>query len=646
MKFIQKAFVLLMVLLLMLCAIPLVLAEETGMSSQTSTTTSPSPIQVTLYGYKVGNQILVDVSAADGSIPVGLNVHLVVNGEEVSSARVVLGNVGQVSFVCPVGATSAQVFSDMMIDGDRQYAACAPVDVDMSGSLGFEFREISRTLSGSKMIVKWNRSEANGATVHGVRLNDNSVAIIQDGDTLTIDVSSVLDGEYASCNMAYVFMQGGEEITLNVGTVEMGTLKTTLTLFNSNGIVSALLMDSLNRPIAEVSVSLYIGSTKVDNAVTDETGKVTFAQSVPSDTSTVKCRFDTLVDGALTYQACVGDFSTPTTTMTETTGTGNQTSTSVSDGMTTTTTNTPSIQPTTPQGSTTRPSVTYQTVLNAATTDVVNDMIAVNATYDTGIFNVFGVNNAELQDKAKLLFSQSDYSALCQKINGVPMLGVHTSGVQPSMAQINAVVAQMENGRDYLSETVRYITVDLSLCSYAQNKVTPVQDDTVEYLVQLPIPATMVNCKQIAVSFANDSVIGVPTLVTVNGGYLEFRAPSLSTFAIIGLNGEEEGSSLLIWLIIAFGLFLIVLLLLVIYLVKVRRGEPVIKSRKVNNVDNGQYVSLMDMDAEEISKAQEVSYMGEFDGEDIFSGRLDTSAQPPRQEEDTRSDKKNFDVEL
>lgn len=555
--------------LLCLTALPLAGAEEgdstgtgtatatataTGTGTGTSTGTGTRPAskkELTIRVSVTDGMVSASVQDEDGAVPAGLSFTLTVDGEEVETQEIQEN--GRVVFDYILEAGDERIV--VSTEGSDEYEAASgqtTVEYTPEEILGFEFEETSRNYNGESgsFSMEWNYNDP--GNTKGARIT----AMIVAGETYSVRSSLFNRGRitatlpndipYGRSSLSYVFQVEGEEVVLPAeDLVRTGTTSVTIELSIEGGRIRAAVTDSMGNPVPGLPLTLTVGSTTLPAQETGEDGTVTFTGvSSPAAGTQVRCDAAemTTADG-VTYLA-----ATASLTVTEDPGSASP-STTTGSGSTSVETPPPvttrrRTNATTKKNETTTTARTYETIRGAGTTSVEDDNIVVNVTFDEGVVGQFGLNNSDFEGRARFLIPQETYAELMSGNNGTLMLTARYSPIQVTDQQISAAISNLSKYSLYHAESIERVTLNLALLFTGQDgtemEVTSLPE--AQYVVQLPVPASMQNVGLVAVAATSEESIATPVEVQVEDGYLRFTTRYLSTFTILGFTEADSST--------------------------------------------------------------------------------------------------------
>lgn len=490
---------------------------------------------------------------------------------------------------------------------------------------------LSVSVTGSdqnQLIAAWQGNALpDGATVEfeEALIGGVSCPISESNNTVIADVSELPVGIYTTVTYSYTVNEDEGSVTVNYRLVKTGSLAVTLSMdFDGEGFVTVKATDANGKPVAGYALEAVIGDVVLPEVETDENG-IYRSRYFAEYGSTASCKGKGLIttDGvvylgtetvektrALPTTTTVTTTTTTTESTVETTTTVLDGTTTSADGTVTTTTTVPVTTTTTAKpvnATTTNPNGGRVTIKGAGTTSYSDGKVAINVSLETNILTLFGLKDKDFANNARLFLTETDYKNLVGRTSDVLMLNVLTSEKQATAADVAAAIANVSEFSTYDEEHREAVTFDLSFLKLdSSGKVVPITAVPLNstYVVQLPIPEQMRNCKKLAITmFSGDSLM-TPVRVDVQNQCIRLEINSLEPYTLIGFrdgDGQQAGgnSTLLVVLLIV-GILLLLGAATLMYLFVLRKPDA-----KVT-------------DTEPILTQPQT-----FDENDIFSGRED-----------------------
>ncbi len=499
-----------------------------------------------------------------------------------------------------------------------------------SGVVSAQGGLLSVTVTGSdqnQLTATWQGNELpEGATVEfeEALIGGVSCPINESDNTLVADISALPVGIYTTVTYSYTVNADEGSVTVNHRLVKTGSLAVSLTLnINDDGTITVKATDANGKPVAGYELDVKIGDVAAQEE-TDENGSYK-SRYFAEYGSTVSCEGKGLIttDGIVYLPAekiektrvLPTTTTTVTTTTTTTEGSG-ETTTTVLDGTTTsvdgtvTTTTTVPVTTTTtvkPVNATTTNPAGRVTIKGAGTTSYSDGKVAINASLETDILALFGLKDKDFANNARLFLTETDYKNLVGRTSDVLMLNVLMSEKQATAADVAAAIANISEFSAYDEEHREAVTFDLSFLKLdSSGKVVPITAVPLNstYVVQLPIPEQMRNCKKLAITMFNGDSLMTPVQVDVQNQCIRLEINSLEPYTLIGFrDGDGQragGNSTLLVILLIVGILLLLGAATLMYLFVLRKPDT--KATETEPI---------------LTQPQT------FDENDIFSGRED-----------------------
>ncbi len=321
------------------------------------------------------------------------------------------------------------------------------------------------------------------------------------------------------------------------------SMETKLVIMEKDGKVAARLLTVSGVPVADVPVSLQIGSTKMPAVTTNAQGYAVFSYAFPQDNTYIYCSSVLTLVGNTSYKAAsaaVGKKSgNTTTTSTVAVTTDNKTTTAVM-----TTVRTGKATTTTQKTQNTEKLTMYTAT---GTTGKEETHLTVDFSFDSGILDVFKVEQNDFAQTAKLLLTPECYAEMLADVNGGLAMSVKTSEMTVTDEQIAA--AMTEDAVLSLADAanIERIVLDLSLqIRDAQDAVFYNVSNVAqgEYVIQLPIPHSMRGAQTIAVSVVTADGVSKPVYAHISkDGFFRFETTyPVGTVVVMGIKGSVLGA--------------------------------------------------------------------------------------------------------
>lgn len=488
---------------------------------------------------------------------------------------------------------------------------------------GFVFREVSRAQGDTSIQVVWNYGEAaDGDEIEDILIGGVSREFTMDEEkTIIVDTSTLDAGVYT---VVYEYVSGAEQGTVTAKNLTIsGTAEVTLSaVINDDGTVTVTAKNASGIAVPGYSLLLTIGNMSGITGQTDANGKYTSFITLDYGQSVTYEGVATIA-GQITYAAAAQQSmvrprpttTTKATTVPTTTGTEATTDTTTDTTVDTTVGTTVSTVPDAGTTGTSADLQTIVTVVGAGTTAVKNDKVLLNVSTDTGVLNLFGCEAGDFAGNARLHISQTDYISLVgRNSSNMLMLNMLTSANQVSETQIRTALEGASAFADYSENERTWVTFDLSFLILDKGgNVIPVSAMPIDstYVVELPVPASMKNCKELAVTMMDGDGLMPPVKVAVSDGRFKLEINALESYTLIGFAREDGGnaggvSSLVVWLFV-IGILLIAGAGVLLFLFVFRKPAPAAAATV----------------AEEDAAPPIIVSQPEDDGNDIYSGRTD-----------------------
>ncbi len=496
---------------------------------------------------------------------------------------------------------------------------------------GFAFREISREWNGNNLIVTWNQTEAGqDVTVEDVLIGGKSYGLSMDANrNLIIDLSSLPAGVYSSLTYEYVTAEKQNSFVSNTPLVKTGVVTVTLTAaFNADGALVVTATDASGAPVANYSLKLTVGRMANISGTTDAKGKYESPYTASEGETAIFEGVATEYQGVQYAAVAPSQITRPITATTTTTPT---TETTLSNGETTTAVEetTTAAETTTTEESTATTTTqtsfveTLVTIQGAGTTSKVDKQIALNISTDTGILGLFELKRAAFDNQARLLLSPDDYAGLIGRTSNTLMLNVLSVEKQVSYSTVQEAMKN-SSFKHRADEQWKPMTFNLSLLMLDRSGNTvpvTVAPEGTQYTVQLPVPASLKECSEWAITTFDGNKLMAPQSLTIKDGCLTFQTNSMGEYVIIGFpadaNNRAGGVSWRLTVLLLAGILLLVGAGFVLYWFVLRTPKT---GKKKENVQE---------DATPLIRVEPES------DADIFSGRtdIDISVKEPENDE-------------
>lgn len=514
----------------------------------------------------------------------------------------------------------AGITAAILLLGTTVFGVCAE---------GFSFREISREWfseneSDYSFFVKWNSAEAGAdVLIEDVVIGGKSCDFELDSfRDIVVDITDLPAGVYPSVTYEYVTALKQDTYVSEIPLVKKGTSSVKLTAeFNTDGSVTVTATSQNGLPIPNYALRLTVGRMANINGTTDTTGKFHSAYTAAPGEAAVFEGIATEYQGV--YYAAVPPTkmtrpaptttTVPTTTAPTTTG-GSENTTS--SGETTTVT-----EETTSTTAATTSSPVQEVILpvrGAGTTAKLDKGVALNISTDTGILELFGVDRTDFDNRARLILSQDAYSGMLGRTPNILMLNVLSAKQQVTHSALEETLKKSSfaghSGKEWSP-----LTFNLSLLMLDRTgNVLPVTTvpENVQYTVELPIPSSMKNCSEWAITTMDGNEFMTPQRLTVTDGCFRIQTNSMGDYTIIGFsadaNDKAGGISWRLVFLLIFGILLLAGAGVLLYFFVLRKPAP-----QPEAAQTPMY----------FQPESDTDFSGSNEN-DIFSGRTDMDAFP------------------
>ncbi|MBR5134794.1 MAG: hypothetical protein IKV35_04285 [Clostridia bacterium] len=337
-----------------------------------------------------------------------------------------------------------------------------------------------------------------------------------------------------------------------------------------DGAVSVYLVDSEGGSMSNWPISLIVNGETVANEHTDYDGTYTFEYDFTSSDHVVcfaeSGGFDEFTFTGTEQEVDVSDAvenEEDTSTSPE-----NEENTTTTEGESafeeTETTSTESAM-TSVSSEAESVTTTMGTLVQSSVTTAVNgEKIAVGIDADRSFLTNTQLTADEFVSKARMWMNASLYNDKIENTTSTLHLQLNTNAQAGDMAILLDAKNRTPAFSSYTDDQVKGFAVDMNVVYIDGDTRVPIPFPDDEYLLELPVPLTMRNCKKIAVAACSDSGCGTLTEVPVKNGLITFKVKRIQTMAIVGLGDRGAVfSSLtqtptLLWGFIIVGILLIV----------------------------------------------------------------------------------------
>ena len=348
---------------------------------------------------------------------------------------------------------------------------------------------------------------------------------------------------FGSHSVTLVFAEGA----VVAGEYKRGGHVNTLMQLESDGAdIRAIVYDTeFKLPVVGAELTITVDGREYPAQKTNSDGRITFSGVLPTGkTVSVKCVLATQTIDTVTYNGQ--------------TGTKKFTYTPDANDSDTSTTTTTGVTLPTGDGDT---AVTYPTLEGALTTSAAADGVAADFIIDSALLTKFGVSDVNaFAGKAKVVIPTARYDQLSQ---------LHKAAIYGRLATLNTTVesdkiAEAINGHMTLKranvETAVVLPFTFTLQAVGVRTDENIDADftNTEYVVTLPIPASMSTAEVFAVALAGANGLYDLQSLTAENGCITFKANSLDHYVLIGFDyvrgmtavEEEEESNPLTGLVV------------------------------------------------------------------------------------------------
>ena len=323
-------------------------------------------------------------------------------------------------------------------------------------------------------------------------------------------------------------------------------MNTLMQLESDGADIRAIVYDTeFKLPVVGAELTVTVDGREYPAQKTNSDGRITFSGVLPTGkTVSVKCVLATQTIDTVTYNGQ--------------TGTKKFTYTPDANDSDTSTTTTTGVTLPTGDGDT---AVTYPTLEGALTTSAAADGVAADFIIDSALLTKFGVSDVNaFAGKAKVVIPSARYDQLSQ---------LHKAAIYGRLATLNTTVesdkiAEAINGHMTLKranvETAVVLPFTFTLQAVGVRTDENIDADftNTEYVVTLPIPASMSTAEVFAVALAGANGLYDLQSLTAENGCITFKANSLDHYVLIGFDyvsgmtavEEEEESNPLTGLVV------------------------------------------------------------------------------------------------
>lgn len=385
-----------------------------------------------------------------------------------------------------------------------------------------EYNRIYDEESGILSVI-WNYAEGGGADVIAVVVDGREYAVSGSMGRFSVDLGQLSAGSHT---LAYVFrMPDGTTRTEQMEPLVRSTTETlALSMDVQPGAVTAVLTNSAGQAVADYPLQFILNLATTLNYTTDSNGRVYF--TVSGTLTSVSCIAPARTVGAVTYTGASASWQSDS---------GEVTNASPSDDgeddWTTTTRSRWSATQTTRTTGTVR---TYKTIQGAGTTSTEGAQVAVNATFDEGVVEAFGLTNDDFNQRARLLMDAGLYSSLVGNTKATVMMTLGYNPFEITDQHISELVSGKSRYSRYTD--IKRVAVTMGLQFVDENQqIVPIEiAPEGSYTVRLPVPESMVDCPVLAVAIIEEDGLSHLIDVQVKNGYMEFVTNGFTSIAVLG----------------------------------------------------------------------------------------------------------------
>ena len=394
----------------------------------------------------------------------------------------------------------------------------------MSPTPTFQFAEYSRTYDASTGVLtgSWNYAAGGGAEATAIIVDGVQHSASGSGSQFSARVGSLSGGSHT---LQYVFrLSDGTNQTVTAETLHINikrSLRLSLTAQGSRTV--ATLTDDTGAAVTDYPLQFTLNRATTVNRTTDQNGRV-----------------DMTVNGTLTTVTCVapgrtvgGIQYTGVSEIWQADVTSDSTATQATDEEAESTTSRTRWSAT-QKSVTTGANKTYATIQGAGTTSVEGQNVVVNATFDEGVVDAFGLENDDFNKRARMLMSAELYSSLVGDSKAAVMMTLGYNGTEITDQQISKLVSGKSKYSRY--SDIKRVALTMGLQFVDENKKTVAIQvaPAGSYTVRLPVPDSMLDCPVLAVAMIEKDGLSHIVDVQVKNGYLEFVTNGFTSIAVLG----------------------------------------------------------------------------------------------------------------
>ena len=385
-----------------------------------------------------------------------------------------------------------------------------------------EYNRIYDEESGILSVI-WNYAQGGGADVIAVVVDGREYAVSGSMGRFSVDLGQLSAGSHT---LAYVFrMPDGTTRTEQMEPLMRSTTEAlTLSMDVQPGAVTAVLTNSAGQAVADYPLQFILNLATTLNYTTDSNGRVYF--TVSGTLTSVSCIAPARTIGAVTYTGASASW--------QSSGGGVTAAEPSDDGEDDWTTTTRSRWSATQTTRTTGTVRTYKTIQGAGTTSTEGAQIAVNATFDEGVVEAFGLTNDDFNQRARLLMDAELYSSLVGNTKATVMMTLGYNPFEITDQHISELVSGKSRYSRYTD--IKRVAVTMGLQFVDENQqIVPIEiAPEGSYTVRLPVPESMVDCPVLAVAIIEKDGLSHLIDVQVKNGYMEFVTNGFTSIAVLG----------------------------------------------------------------------------------------------------------------
>lgn len=393
----------------------------------------------------------------------------------------------------------------------------------------FQFSEYNRSYDESTgtLSVVWDYAGGGGAEVIGVIVDGSHYGVSGSGSRFSAKLGSLSGGTHS---LQYVFrLSDGSTKTQEADPLVIGSTRAlNLALSAQGSRAVAVLTDQTGEAVADYPLQFTLNRSTTVNRTTDANGRVDL--TVSGTLTTVTCVAPGRTVGTITYIGTSETWQAATADPSATQAQDDDDDDDEGEESTTSRTRWSATQPSV----TTGPNKTYTTIQGAGTTAKEGNSVAVNASFDEGVVDAFGLKQDDFNKKARLLMDAELYGNLVGNTKSSVMLTLGYNGFAITDQHISKLVSGKSKYSRY--DDIKRVALTLGLQFVDENKkVVPIQvAPEGSYTVRLPVPDTMLDCPVLAVAMIEKDGLSHLIDVQVKNGYLEFVTNGFTSIAVLG----------------------------------------------------------------------------------------------------------------